>query len=490
MSEGKSRFKVDALTVGTKILGITKLSGEYSYLDSRRINELKTRFKGAVVARDTNGKREAVRVESLEPGNAITAIGRLPPGLGFEAIDATMKEYLATHGFEEFEGILAAPVAEAPTEAAPGPGAIGAAPAAPGAAAAPTPAGNVPVTQEIPRFKSMGGLHHQKRVAEARFFLEQVEKAENSRMQSSNAIHEMFQQGRADRQATKPAMEMVEHILRMDLSKAMTAISGLMVSDQTYAHCVDMAVIFQEGANGILKATGKPANEKVARSTLAAGFMHDIGKSKIPVDVLDSTARFDLDSKEMQLMRSHVEISAQILTDAGMDDSMINVAHYHHVKKDTSLPSSYPHVSYNDVAAMTRLAAIVDVYQALTGKRSYKKNWVPAKAVEYLENLKGTEFDEVMLANFLKVIGRYPVGSLVRLSTGDLGFVTKVEDQPPDQPVVVLVENAVGERLAKNPLVDLTAEQDLSITEALDHYEYYNESLHQTFEIFKSLSVI
>jgi hypothetical protein len=147
-------------------------------------------------------------------------------------------------------------------------------------------------------------------------------------------------------------------------------------------------------------------------------------------------------------------------------------------------------VSFDEVLPLTRLAAIVDVYQALTGRRSYKRNWVPGKAVQYLRELSGSEFDAQMLRNLLKVIGTYPVGSLVRLSTGDAAFVTKVEGQDSERPVVVVVENAQGELLSTHPLVDLMEEPELSVVEVIDHYEHYDDYEDQAFRLFKSLKVV
>ena len=77
----------------------------------------------------------------------------------------------------------------------------------------------------------------------------------------------------------------------------------------------------------------------------------------MPKEILDSKERFAVDSPEMAQMRSHPVHSRQILTDMGMSKSIVNVASYHHVKKDTSLPNSYPDVPFDDVMPVTRLAA-------------------------------------------------------------------------------------------------------------------------------------
>ena len=270
----------------------------------------------------------------------------------------------------------------------------------------------------------------------------------------------------------------------------MKAIAGLRSSDQTYAHCTDMSVILQECYVDILQRTGKKTSDANKRFALVSGFMHDIGKSEVPKEILESTQRFAPDSREMTIMRNHTTYGARILGEIGMPEPTINVAAFHHVKKDTTLLNSYPTVGYDQVLPLTRLAAITDVYQALIGRRRYKKNWVPGKAVEYLLSLEGSEFDDRMLEYFIKSIGRYPVGSLVRLSTGELGFVLAVApDEHPERPIVVVVENADGELLGTHTLVDLMLEADIQVQEVVDHYEHYSESEDQAYKIFQSIRV-
>ena len=218
--------------------------------------------------------------------------------------------------------------------------------------------------------------------------------------------------------------------------------------------------------------------------------MHDIGKSEVPKDILESTDRFSPDSQEMILMRNHTTYGSRILMDMGMPNITINVAHYHHVKTEATLLTSYPKVSYEEVLPLTRLASITDVYQALIGKRRYKKTWVPGKAIDYLIQLEGSEFDARVLKQFIDSMGRYPLGALVRLSTDTLAFVMEVAPiEHSGRPIVAEVENAAGELLTHHTLVDLMVEPELSITEVVDHYEHFSETEDQAFNIFKSIRV-
>ena len=458
MSNETVKVRAGDLKPGMGVKSVVRFSSEFSYLDEGTINFLKGMFKDAHVVLNQKDGKQTLPIVGLKLGDHLTAVVNIPSSLRLDSLDEKTVGVLQKKGCEEFLITTSSLPAAEPVAAA----VIG------------------------------GGdaKAHARRVAETNTFLEKIGLASEGRSKASAGVEEMFNQGRSGRPSDKPAMEAVEEILKNDISTAMVAVAGLKASDQTYAHCVDMSTIFHDACVGILSGAGATLPEKVSRSTLAAGFMHDIGKSQVPKEILESTKRFAVDSREMLLMRKHVDFGAKILSDAGMDKTMINVAFYHHVKKDTSLPNSYPDVDYSQVMPMTRLAAVVDVYQALIGKRSYKKNWVPGKAVELLSSLKGTEFDDAMLGHFLIAIGKYPVGSLVCLSTGDLAFVTSIKGQHLDRPVVAVVENAAGQMLRSQLLIDLMIETDISITEVVDHYEHYSEHENQAFQIFSSLNVV
>jgi cyclic di-GMP phosphodiesterase len=475
MDSQRRKVKADDLAPGMTVREVTAFSGEYTYLDSGLIAFLCERFPGATCHVLRGGARSTCTAETLQP---LDGLRRLATAEGQAPLDAAAVAELRRRGLREFRVTGRGAAAPAPAAPAREPPARHAAapPPGPGAPAAPA------VADAAPR-------DHGQRVAQARRFLEQVGLGAERREQAADLVRDLFSQGRAGKYTRKPAEQAVEEIVSQGLSSAIVAIAGLKGSDQTYAHCVDMSVIFQESYADILRHQGTAVSEALVRETLLAGFCHDIGKSKVPTEILDSTQRFAPDSEEMRTMRMHAEYGAQILTDLGLPSQTINVAHYHHVKVDTSLPASYPAARWDDVLPITRLAAVVDVYQALIGKRSYKKNWVPGKAVEYLQGLRGKEFDPQMLDYFLRVIGLYPLGSLLRLSSGELAFVVGIGTAVLDRPVVAVVENAQGELLRSHTLIDLLDAPELAVQEVVDHYEHYNESEDQAFRIFSSLSV-
>ena len=405
--------------------------------------------------------RSTVPIEEVQPFENIEAILEIPEALKIAKVVSGLAASMEKRGFLAMRVVIPA---DLPDEE----------PAAPAVKTGPESAQK----------------QHRARVAEAKKFIETLEPAAESRDKASTRVEEMLDQGRSGSFSTKAAEAAVADLIQGGKTTAVKALAGLKGSDQTYAHCVDMSVIFQEAYADILKRTGKEISPETNQFNLLAGFMHDIGKSEVPKEILESTKRFAPDSQEMLILRNHTMYGARILEELGLHKAQINVAHYHHVKKDSTLFTSYPDVPYDDVLPVTRLASITDVYQALIGRRRYKKNWVPAKAIDYMMKLSGSEFDERMLEHFVRSVGRYPVGSLLKLSTGQLAFVVRLgPEEADDSPVVVAVESANGELLEHNELIDLAVERDISIEEIVDHYDHYNETEDQSYQIFRSISL-
>ena len=104
--------------------------------------------------------------------------------------------------------------------------------------------------------------------------------------------------------------------------------------------------------------------------------------------------------------------------------------------------------------------------------------------------MEGSEFEARVLKQFVDSMGKFPHGSLVRLSTHTLAFVMEVAPiEHSDRPIVAVVENANGELLSSHTLVDLMVEPDLTITEVVDHYKHYDETEEQAHRIFQSISL-
>lgn len=457
MDEPVKKVKAQDLLPGSVILEIIKFDSKFSCLDSESLTFLQSTLNGAkAVTRTDSRKKSTIPMEKLKLFDDVTAITDLPQDSGYRNVTANSGQLLQDLGFLEFKVDLSAADASLAKPEAPG-----AAPAA------------------LQSF----------RLVEAKDILAKVGMAIELRNKSAARVEEMMDQGRSENLNISGAQEAVAKIINAGASSALKAVAGLKIGDRNYTHSVDVAVLFKDAYACMLADKGKKTTDEIDRSILLIGFLHDIGKCKVPKDLLESTEHLARDSKEMKIIQRHPLDGGQILANLGMSESAVNVAAYHHVKADASIPGSYPDVPYAEVMPLTRLAVIVDAYQAITSSRTFKPNMAPGDAVQHLLKMKNREYEERALVYFLRSTGVYPAGSLVRLSSGELAFVVLNEGKSLKKPVVAVVENANGELLSHNHLFDLAAEPKLSIIGIVDHHEHYNESENQALDVFRSISV-
>ncbi|MEE8434693.1 MAG: HD domain-containing protein, partial [bacterium] len=285
------------------IVEVTELSFDYASLDEKSLKFLKNAFKGAnAVLVGEDGVR-TVAVEDLKLFDPLQSILNISPSLKIanvvDGMGATMEKY----GLLEFKVSQSGKSAPAVQTAAK------------------TDAETIPIGSPAARKR------FEVKKEEVKQFLASMEKAVSDREQSNLTVEEMLDNGRQGKFSSKGVEKMVEEILDEGTTPAMKAIAGLRGSDQTYAHCTDMSVILQECYVDILERGGREPSPANRRFALIAGFMHDIGKSEVPKDILESTDRFPPDSQEMILMRNHTTYGSRILSDMGMPNITINVAH-------------------------------------------------------------------------------------------------------------------------------------------------------------------
>jgi len=319
-------------------------------------------------------------------------------------------------------------------------------------------------------------------VNQASEWVEKVKESEKVHTAATEGIENFFDNSRKNKGNRAEMDSFSELITKNEIAENMSALMSLKEHDHVYAHCVDVGVIFQSYYFKLIEFMGVKSPFNNAQQALIGATLHDLGKSVIPKELLSSNARFEQDSKEMKLIQSHPTQGAKLLSDMDFAEPILNMANFHHVKLDSNLNSSYPKDNqYSEVTLEGRLLAIIDVYQALAGKRPYKQSWSPPAAIRYLDALAGLEFDADLWDKFLHVFGEYPKGSLVELSDGSLAFVMSVSETDLERPKVVVVRNKDGEDLQHSTLVDLQEEMDLSIVSDKDSIQVFGKDAFQRF---------
>ncbi len=191
-------------------------------------------------------------------------------------------------------------------------------------------------------------------------------------------------------------------------------------------------------------------NEQIREAGIA-GLLHDVGKIVIPGVVLNKPGK--LTDDEFSVMRRHPELGhAMLLKSELIPKCALDVCLHHHEKIDGT---GYPHsLQGQQISILARMAAICDVYDAITSNRPYKEAWDPASSLAHMSKWTG-HFDKELFNTFVKTVGIYPLGSLVRLHSGYLGVV--IGKNPPhlSRPIVRIFFSVKSKTTIVEQVVDL-----------------------------------
>lgn len=245
------------------------------------------------------------------------------------------------------------------------------------------------------------------------------------------------------------AEELVDEISR-SLERnpwALISAARLKTADEyTYMHCVAVCALM----TALARQLG--LDEQETREAGLAGMMHDVGKAKMPLEILNKPGR--LTDEEFSVMKRHSEEGHRILVEmGGAGEIALDVCLHHHEKMDGT---GYPHhLPAEKISRHARMGAVCDVYDAVTSDRPYKKGWDPAEALRRMATWAG-HFDEYIFQAFVKSVGIYPVGSFVRLESGLMGVVVEQGEGSLLQPKVKTFFSAKSRAYVLPKIVDLS----------------------------------
>jgi len=188
------------------------------------------------------------------------------------------------------------------------------------------------------------------------------------------------------------------------------------------------------------------------RSLAMGGMLMDIGKLRVAPEMLQ--AERALTSEERKLSQAHVLHGRQILAESGItNQDVVDMVAYHHERLDGT---GYPMGLQRDaIPPVARIAGIVDTYGALTSERSYAPAQSPAAAIKLLYEMRDVKFQAELVEAFIKAIGVYPAGSLVELSSGEIGVVVAESRFRRLRPKVMILLDENKQRLHDPHVVDL-----------------------------------
>jgi putative nucleotidyltransferase with HDIG domain len=255
--------------------------------------------------------------------------------------------------------------------------------------------------------------------------------------------------------------EITESVLRN--SGALIGLGAIKDKDEyTFLHSVSVCTLMVTFAQSL------GLERDLIRLAGIGGLLHDTGKMKVPNQILNKAGH--LTEAEFAIMRTHPEEGWKLLKDiAGMEEIPLDITLHHHEKMDGS---GYPHhLAGAQISQMAQMAAVVDVYDAITSNRCYHKGMPAPEGLKKLLEWSKFHFNPELVQAFIRTIGIYPLGTLVRLESGRLAIVIEQSEGAMLLPIVKIIFSTKSNTYLKPEIIDLSRSMGMGGADKIVGYE-------------------
>jgi len=283
-------------------------------------------------------------------------------------------------------------------------------------------------------------------------------KARMIHAKAKKEVESMFQEARMGKALQLEQIESLVDEISHSIMRNQCALLSLArlknKDDYTYLHSVAVCALM------IALARQLGMSEDGVKQAGMAGLLHDIGKIMTPEEVLNKPG--SLTREEFDIIKLHPRSGWEILkVSPGVSEISLDVCLHHHERLDGT---GYPEkLSGESISLFSRMGAICDVYDAITSARCYKLGWEPAEAIRKMAEWKDGNYDESVFHAFVKTVGIYPVGTLVRLESGRLGVVVDQSSASLLTPKVVVFYSSRHHEHFYPEFVDLSKSLDMIV---------------------------
>lgn len=284
---------------------------------------------------------------------------------------------------------------------------------------------------------------------------EEIVQARKVHGKAAQAVTSMFREARMGKALQLDEIATLVDDISMSITRnpeAFLSLSRLKNKDNyTYLHSVAVCAL--------MIALGKQMNldQALMKDLGMAGLMHDVGKMMIPDEILNKPDR--LSDEEFKIVKNHPQQGWEILKGStGVCEMALDVCQHHHERVDGA---GYPHkLSGEALSLFARMGAVCDVYDAITSNRCYKIGWEPAEAIRKMAEWQEGQFDHAVFHAFVKTIGIYPSGTLLKLKSTRLAVVIQQSEKSLLTPVVKVFFSTKANAPLQPEIIDLAQSTD------------------------------
>ena len=286
-------------------------------------------------------------------------------------------------------------------------------------------------------------------------FEQEIEQAKQIQSKAKREVMNLFHHARLgnaiDVAVVAPLVDEINQSIERNASALLSLVRLKTADDYTYMHSVAVCALMI--SLGLRMGLRGDELHQVGM----AGLLHDIGKMGVPPDILNKPGK--LTDVEFAVVKNHPMQGWEMLKKAAFCDPIpLDVCLHHHEKMNGT---GYPErLIGENISLHARMGAVCDVYDALTSDRPYKHGWDPGEAIKRMAEFRHGHFDEMIFQAFVKTVGIYPTGSLVRLKSGRLAVVTDQSEKSLLSPKVKVFFSTKSKGPIQMKVIDLSHSKD------------------------------
>ena len=280
---------------------------------------------------------------------------------------------------------------------------------------------------------------------------DEMQRAVNIRRQAVGLVRTVMQDARLGKAVELDNVSPVVQNITESILRNSGALLGLLriktKDDYTFLHSVSVCTLL------VAFCRSRGMDEDTIYQAGLGGLLHDTGKALVPDAILNKQGR--LSDEEFVIVKRHPRDGHDILIRTqGIGPIPLDITLHHHERRDGS---GYPDLQVaGEISELAQMAAIVDVYDAITSDRCYHKGIAPAEALRKIYEWSKFHFNPALAQEFMRCVGIYPVGTLVLLESGRLGVVVEPHESSLLTPKVNVFFHAKRQAYIRPETVDLS----------------------------------